>query len=52
LEELCGYLEVNYGITYQSKQSYYDLLDAGGMSHREAKSPQERDVGAGTPDSD
>lgn len=49
LEELCSYLEVNYGITYQSKQSYYDLLEAGGMSyhrtekqnpHREAKSPQ------------
>ena len=25
LEELCRYLDVNYGITYQSKQSYYDL---------------------------
>jgi putative transposase len=38
LDELWGYLEENYGITYQSKQSYYDLLDAGGMSyHRTEK---------------
>lgn len=44
LEELCSHLEVNYGITYQSKQSYYDLLDAGSMSyHRTEKQNPRKD---------
>ena len=30
-------IEARYGIVYQSKQSYYDLLEQGGMSyHRSA----------------
>jgi putative transposase len=38
LEEVCDELEARYGIVYQSKQSYYDLLDASGLSyHRTEK---------------
>ena len=38
LEEVCDELEARYGIVYQSKQSYYDLLDARGLSyHRTEK---------------
>lgn len=32
VEELRDYLERHYGVVYQSKQSYYDLLKAGGLS--------------------
>ena len=35
VEELRDYIEYHYGVVYQSKQSYYDLLTAGGLSwHR------------------
>ena len=46
LEELCAYLKTHYGISYQSKQSYDDLLDAGGMSyHRtEKQNPRKNEV--------
>ena len=38
LEEVRDELEARYGIVYQSKQSYYDLLDASGLSyHRTEK---------------
>ena len=32
VEELRDYLEYHYGVVYQSKQSYYDLLNEGGLS--------------------
>jgi len=32
VEELRDYIEAQFGIVYQSKQSYYDLLKAGGLS--------------------
>lgn len=46
LEALHDHLESNYGVIYQSKQSYYDLLDAGGMSyHKSEKANPKRDEG-------
>jgi putative transposase len=33
LEEVRDEIEARYGIVYQSKQSYYDLLDASGLSY-------------------
>jgi transposase len=32
VEELRDYIESHYGVVYQSKQSYYDLLKAAGLS--------------------
>jgi transposase len=44
LEEVRDELEARYGIVYQSKQSYYDLLDASGLSyHRTERSNPKRD---------
>ena len=44
VEQVRDYLEVEYGIVYQSKQSYYDLLEAGGMSyHKSQKQNPKRD---------
>jgi putative transposase len=42
IEALRDHLEGAYGIVYQSKQSYYDLLEAGGMSyhHSEKQNPK------------
>ena len=38
IEQLLERITKNYGITYKSKQSYYHLLDLGGMSfHRSEK---------------
>ncbi len=38
------YVEERYGVVYQSQQSYYDLLEAGGMSyHRSEKVNPKRD---------
>ena len=37
VEELRDYLERYYGVVYQSKQSYYDLLKAGGLSWHQAQ---------------
>ncbi len=37
LEELISYLKNNFGISYKSKQSYYDLLDHAGMSWKKRK---------------
>ena len=43
LEEVRDELEARYGIVYQSKQSYYDLLDASGLSyHRTEKGNPKR----------
>jgi len=42
-EEVRDELEARYGIVYQSKQSYYDLLDASGLSyHRTEKGNPKR----------
>jgi len=32
IEELAGYLETQYQVQYQSPQSLYEILEAGGMS--------------------
>jgi putative transposase len=37
VEAVRDYVEAQYGITYQSKQSYYDLLSAGGLSHHQSE---------------
>ena len=38
VEALRDYVEAQYGVVYRSKQSYYELLEAGGMSyHRSEK---------------
>ena len=43
LEEVRDEIEARYGIGYQSKQSYYDLLDASGLSyHRTEKGNPKR----------
>jgi len=43
LEEVRDEIEARYGIVYHSKQSYYDLLDAGGLSyHRTEKGNPKR----------
>jgi len=44
IEALRDYIEKEYGIIYRSKQSYYDLLSAGGMSyHRSIAANPKRD---------
>ena len=44
VEQMRDYLETEYGIVYQSKQSYYELLEAGGMSyHKSQKQNPKRD---------
>jgi transposase len=43
LEEVRDEVEARFGLVYQSKQSYYDLLDASGLSyHRTEKSNPKR----------
>ena len=37
VEALRDYLEATYKVVYQSKQSYYDLLEAGGMSYHQSE---------------
>jgi len=37
LEAVRDYVEAQYGVTYQSKQSYYNLLAAGGLSHHRSE---------------
>lgn len=38
IEQLVEHITQNYGVTYKSKQSYYHVLDLGGMSfHRSEK---------------
>jgi putative transposase len=44
LEALIAYIEQEYEVVYQSKQSYYALLEAGGMSyHKTEKVNPKRD---------
>lgn len=43
VEEVRDEIEARYGIVYQSKQSYYDLLEASGLSyHRTEKGNPKR----------
>lgn len=37
LEVVRDYLAAQFGVRYQSKQSYYDLLAAGGMSYHKSE---------------
>ena len=44
VEAVRDYIEEHYGVVYRSKQSYYELLEAGGMSyHRSEKHNPKRD---------
>ncbi len=44
VEAVRDYVEEKYGVVYQSKQSYYDLLELGGMSyHKSEKRNPKRD---------
>jgi transposase len=44
VEALRDYIEEQYGVVYRSKPSYYELLEAGGMSyHRSEKDNPKRD---------
>lgn len=44
IETLCTHIEEEYGVLYRSKQSYYALLSAGGMSyHRTLATNPKRD---------
>ena len=44
VEALRDHLDTEYEVVYQSKQSYYDLLEAGGMSyHKSEKANPKRD---------
>jgi putative transposase len=48
VEEVRDELEARYGIVYQSKQSYYELLDASGLSyHRTEKGNPNRNEAQG-----
>jgi putative transposase len=37
VEALRDYIEEQYGVVYRSKQSSYELLDAGGMSYHRSE---------------
>jgi len=44
VETLQNHLEANYGVVYRSRESYYELLKAGGMSyHKSEKVNPKRD---------
>jgi transposase len=48
VEAVRDYVEDRYGVVYHSKQSYYELLEAGGMSyHRSEKNNPKRDEAQG-----
>ena len=48
VEAVRDYIEERYGGVYHAKQSYSELLDAGGMSdHRSNKSNPQRDEAQG-----
>lgn len=43
-EQVRDYLEEQYGVVYQSKQSYYELMQAAGLSyHKSEKRNPKRD---------
>ena len=37
LDELVAYLDEHYGVIYKSKQSYYELLKAAGISWKKSQ---------------
>ena len=37
VEAVRDYVEERYGVVYQSKQSYYELLEAGGLSYHHSE---------------
>lgn len=37
VEQLQQYLETTYGVTFQSRQSYYELLAAAGITWKKAQ---------------
>lgn len=37
LDELVSYLDQQYGVVYQSKQSYYDLFAVAGISWKKSQ---------------
>ena len=44
IEQVRDYLEEQYGVVYQSKQSYYELMQAAGLSyHKSEKRNPKRD---------
>ena len=44
MEAVRDYVEARYGVVDKSKRSYYDLLEAGGLSsHRREKKKPNRD---------
>lgn len=44
VEAVRDYIEERYGVVYHSKQSYYEVLEAGGMSyHRSEQTNPKRD---------
>src|SRR5262245_11619490 len=44
VEAVRDYIEEHYGVVYRSKQSYYELMEAGGMSyHRSEGANPKRD---------
>ncbi|MBK9040674.1 MAG: winged helix-turn-helix domain-containing protein [Bdellovibrionales bacterium] len=44
MEELRDWIELHYGVIYQSKQSYYDMLKEAGLSwHQTQTINEERD---------
>ena len=46
IERLQSYVQATYGVVFQSRQSYYQLLDDADMSHKKAQStnPQRDDA--------
>lgn len=46
VEEVRDYVEREYGVVYQSKESYYQLLEAGGMSYHQSEkaNPKRQDT--------
>jgi putative transposase len=36
IDELITYLDEHYGVTYKSKESYYELLKAAGISWKKS----------------
>lgn len=44
VERLQAYIQATYGVVFQSRQSYYQLLDDAGMSHKKTQgAPPQRD---------
>ena len=46
VEELRDYIEQQFGVVYQSKQSYYDLLKAAGLSRHQTQAVNPKRDGA------